>query len=194
MSEPPVGCPRRGTPSSRALANQLLALVGWRVVGSLPNEPRFVLIVAPHTSNWDFGLCIMAMFAIGLRLHWLGKHTIFFWPATPILRWLGGEPIDRGAALGTVDTAIERFGREQQWVLGLSPEGTRRKTDAWKSGFYRIAVGAGVPILPVAVDYRRRAVVLGTLTWPSADLDTGVAALRAHFRHEMARHPTKFSE
>ena len=152
------------------------------------------MIVAPHTSNWDFFICILAMFALGLRLSWLGKHTIFFWPAAPILRWLGGEPIDRASPLGTVETAIERFNSRAQWVLGLSPEGTRKLTTEWKTGFYRIAVAARVPIVPVALDYRRRAVAVGVLLWPSGDFDADLATLQAQFHREMARHPAMFSD
>lgn len=185
--------PRRGTPFTRQLARRLLALFGWRLEGDLPNQPRFVLIVAPHTSNWDFFLCIMAMFGLGLRLNWLGKHTIFFWPASLILRWLGGEPIDRGTSLGTVEIAINRFNSHDQWVMGLSPEGTRKRTDEWKSGFYRIAIGAGVPILPVALDYRRRTVALGTMLFPSGDIARDLPLLRASFQPEMAKYPEQYS-
>jgi 1-acyl-sn-glycerol-3-phosphate acyltransferase len=189
-----LGCPRRGTPFSRRLATRLLALFGWHIEGTLPDAPRFVLIVAPHTSNWDFFVCIAAMFAFGIRLSFLGKHTIFFWPARYILRWLGGEPVDRNAPVGAVEHAIARFQAEPQWVMGLSPEGTRKRTEEWKSGFYRIAVGAGVPILPVALDYQRRVVSVGTLSWPTGDADGDIATLRAPFHSAMARHPAQFAE
>ncbi len=187
-------CPRRGTPFTRALAHRLLGLGRWRVEGQLPNEPRFVLIVAPHTSNWDFLICILTMFAIGLRLSWLGKHSLFRFPVAPLLRWLGGEPIDRAATQGTVEMAIERFGRRAQWVLGLSPEGTRKRVEQWKTGFHRIAVGAGVPIVPVWIDYQRRVIGLGAPVWPTGDPVADVAALRALYRKEMARYPRQFAE
>lgn len=186
------GCPRRGTPASRAFARRAFALFGWHLEGDLPDEPKFVLIVAPHTSNRDFVLCIMAMFGYGLRLSWLGKHTIFFWPAASVLRWLGGEPIDRSASLGTVEAAIERFHSRSQWVMGLSPEGTRKRTEGWKSGFYRIAVGAGVPIVPVTLDYRRRVVSIGQLFRPTGALDQDIRKLRQLFTAGMARHPENF--
>lgn len=152
-----------------------------------------MLIVAPHTSNWDFPLCILAMFTIGLQLSWLAKHSIFFWPASPILRWLGGEPIDRGTAPGTVEQAIARFAERPQWVFGLAPEGTRRRTDGWKSGYYRVAVGAGVPILPVALDYKRRTVAVGVPFWPTGDYASDTLHLRQGFSQEMARHPEFFA-
>jgi 1-acyl-sn-glycerol-3-phosphate acyltransferase len=190
----PLGCPRRGSPLTRRLAHGFLGLFGWRVEGELPDEPRFVLIVAPHTSNWDFPIGILAMFAIGLRLSWLGKHTVFRFPVAGILRWLGGEPINRSATQGTVEVAIEQFKARRQWVLGIAPEGTRKRVEEWKTGFYRIAVGAGVPILPVWIDYSRRVLGLGTLFHPSGEAAADLAALRRIFRKEMARYPAQFAE
>lgn len=188
------GCPRRGTPFSRGFARRLLGVFGWRIEGLLPDEPRFVVIVAPHTSNWDFFICIMAMFGVGLRLSWLGKHSIFFWPATPMLRWLGGEAVDRREPLGVVEAAIMRFTARPQWALGLSPEGTRKFIPEWKTGFYRIAVGAGVPIVPVALDYHRHSLAIGSPMWPTGDLDADLARLRAPFHKGMALHPANYAE
>lgn len=162
--------------------------------GSLPDEPRAVLIVAPHTSNWDFLICILAMFAIGLRLSWLGKHSLFRFPIRSLLHWLGGEPLDRSSTQGTVEIAIARFQSRTQWVLGLSPEGTRKRTEQWKIGFHRIALGAGVPILPVWLDYSRRVLGLGRPFWPTADAGADIAALRSLFNSRMALHPGQFAE
>ena len=186
--------PRRGSPRGSRLARWLLGLIGWRVEGGLPPCPRFVLIVAPHTSNWDFPIGLLVMFGTDLRASWLGKHTIFRFPVAPLLRWLGGEPIDRSAAQGTVEAAIERFRTRPQWVLALSPEGTRRLVGRWKTGFHRIAVGAGVPIVPVAFDYPARAVRIGPPVDPDPDEVAGVAQLRALFRKSMARYPERFAE
>jgi 1-acyl-sn-glycerol-3-phosphate acyltransferase len=160
----------------------------------LPPCPRFVVIVAPHTSNWDFIVAVLAMFATDLRISWLGKHTLFRFPLGPLLRWLGGEPVDRATPERTVSTAIERFRERRQWVLGLSPEGTRRRVDHWKSGFHRIAAGAGVPIVPVWIDYQAREVGIGAPFSPGPDEAADVAALRALFHREMARHPDRFAE
>jgi 1-acyl-sn-glycerol-3-phosphate acyltransferase len=186
--------PHRGSRFGPALARWLLALAGWRVAGALPPCPRFVVIVAPHTSSWDFLFAVLAMFATDLRISWLGKHTIFRFPFGPMLRWLGGEPVDRSAAARTVSTAIDQFRARPQWVLGLAPEGTRRRVDHWKSGFHRIAVGAGVPIVPVWIDYQAREVGIGAPFTPGANEAADVAALRALFRKEMARHPERFAE
>jgi 1-acyl-sn-glycerol-3-phosphate acyltransferase len=189
-----TGLPRRGTAASRTLARRLLGLFGWRIEGEFPDWPKLVVIVAPHTSNWDFFLGVLGMFAVGLRASWLGKHTVFRFPLAPVLRWLGGEPVDRTAAHGTVGTAIEHFRTRPQWVLGLSPEGTRRRVDQWKTGFYRIAVGAGVPIIPVTVDYSTRALRIGSPVVPASNDTVAIAKLRACFRKEMAKYPEKFAE
>ena len=194
MTGSTLGCPRRGTPFTRAFGRWLLRLGGWRVAGQLPEEPRFVLIVAPHTSNWDFIIGVLSMFAIGIRLNWLGKHTIFRFPITGILRWLGGEPVDRSTSQGKVDVAIEHFRSRSQWVLGIAPEGTRKRVEQWKTGFYRIAVGAGVPILTVAFDYSRRVTDLGTLYRPTGDQDIDLRAIRGRYHTGMARHPEAFVE
>jgi 1-acyl-sn-glycerol-3-phosphate acyltransferase len=187
------GPPRRGTPRSRALARRVMQLFGWDIEGELPACPRFVIIVAPHTSNWDFPVGVLAMFAFGLRMNWLGKHSIFFFPVGPVLRWLGGEPIDRTTAQGTVGTAIARFRSRAQWVLGISPEGTRRCAERWKSGFYRIAVGAGVPIVPAWIDYRRRRLGLGPPIRPGDDEAADMARLGALFTREMAKYPERYT-
>jgi 1-acyl-sn-glycerol-3-phosphate acyltransferase len=176
------------------VARRLLGLAGWQVEGELPDCPKFVVIVAPHTSNWDFVIGILAMFATGLRASWLGKHTIFRFPLAPVLRWLGGEPIDRSAPQGTVGTAIDHFQTRPQWVLGLSPEGTRRRVSRWKTGFYQIAVGAGVPIVPVTMDYRTRVLGIGAPVLPGSSEAVDMARLRTRFQKEMAKYPAKFAE
>jgi 1-acyl-sn-glycerol-3-phosphate acyltransferase len=187
-----LGCPRRGTPRSRAFARRLLALGGWRVEGKLPDLPRFVVIAAPHTSNWDFPIGMLAMLSIGLRLSWIGKHTLFRFPVAGLLRWLGGEPIDRAATHGTVPAAIARFQTRSQWAFGVSPEGTRRRVQEWKTGFHRIARGAGVPILPVTFDYSRRVVALGPPFTPTEDMEGDIRYLRSLYHPRMARHPEHF--
>jgi 1-acyl-sn-glycerol-3-phosphate acyltransferase len=190
----PLGCPRRGTPFSRRVAQFILALGGWRIEGDLPDEPRFVLIAAPHTSNWDFPIAILSMFGFGLRMNWLGKHTLFRFPITGLMHWMGGEPIDRSATKGFVEEAIERFRQRPQWVLGISPEGTRKRAGAWKTGFHRIALGAGVPIVPVTIDYSRRVLGIHPPFFPTADFQADEQILRQSFRKEMARIPGNYAD
>jgi len=160
----------------------------------LPNEPRFLIVVAPHTSNWDFLVGVLAMFAVGVRLSWLGKHTLFRFPVASILRWLGGEPVERDTRQGMVEIAIERFRTRPQWVMAIAPEGTRKRVEQWRTGFHQIAAGAGVPVVPASIDYHRRVVGLGAPYRLTGDQPRDVAAVRALFSREMARHPDQFAE
>lgn len=194
MTQTPAGPPRWGSAFTQRLARWALALFGWKVEGQLPEEPRFVLIVGPHTSNTDFYIGVLAKIAIGIGASWLGKHTIFVFPVSWILRWFGGEPVDRSTNQGIVETAIERFRTRPQWVLAMAPEGTRRRVEQWKTGFYRIAIGAGVPILPVAFDYSRRVIDLGTLYWPTGDEVVDLRELRSRYKSSMAKHPEGYVE
>lgn len=189
-----VGCPSRGSRLGAALCHGLLRLAGWRLEGRLPAEPRFVLIVAPHTSNWDFIIGVLAMFALRLRASWLGKHSIFRFPVAGLLRWLGGEPVDRSVHRGTVGAEIDRFRSRKAWVLAISPEGTRKRVPEWKTGFYRIALGADVPVLPVWFDYSRRVVGLGTLVRVTGNEAEEIAGIRGLYHSGMARHPELFAE
>lgn len=188
------GPPRRGNPRSRARASRLLGWFGWSVTGDLPDAPRAVLILAPHTSNWDFPICMLAMLAVGLRITWIAKHTLFVWPARPILQWLGGEPVDRRVHAGRVQHAIARIRAADAFYLGIAPEGTRRRVAHWKTGFWRIADGAGVPIIPVALDWSARQVRIMPTFHPSGDVDADLRALRGTFHAGMARHPEDFAE
>jgi 1-acyl-sn-glycerol-3-phosphate acyltransferase len=192
---PPLSrsAPRQGGAASRAVGRAVLRLLGWWVEGEVPDVPRCVLVGAPHTSNWDFVVGIGAKLALGLRVGWLGKHTIFKRPFAGLLRRLGGIPVDRAAAERIVETAVERFRTEPQLFLGLTPEGTRQRVERWKSGFHRIAVGAGVPILPVRIDWSRRAIVLAPLFFPSGDYERDLAELQAGFSPAMARYPESYT-
>lgn len=169
-------------------------MLGWRIEGALPTVSQCVAIVAPHTSNWDFPLCIFAMFAIGLRLTFLGKHTLFRFPVTGLLRWFGGEPLDRSAASGQVGIATARFATGAPWALGLSPEGTRKRVAPWKLGFYRIAVRANVPIVTVSLDYSRRLFTISGEYWPTGNEGDDLRILQSRFSKEMALYPEKFAE
>jgi 1-acyl-sn-glycerol-3-phosphate acyltransferase len=153
----------------------------------LPADPRFVAIVAPHTSNWDFVIGVAAMFALDVRVHWLGKHTLFRWPLGPLLRWLGGQPVRRDSAHGVVAEVADAIRAEPQFILALAPEGTRRHVDAWRTGFYHIARRADIPIVPVALDWGRREIIIAVPMQPSGDLERDVAGLRARYKLEMAR-------
>lgn len=196
MTIPALGdqVPQRGSPLLRVLGRAALALLGWRIEGRIPDLAKCVIIVAPHTSNWDFVIGIATLFALGLRVSYLGKHSLFRGPLGWFLRATGGIPVDRRAAVGVVERAVELVRRSERIFLALSPEGTRKRVESWRSGYYRIAIGAGVPIFPVALDYSRKAVVLRELFSPSGDHERDEAALRALFAARMARHPESYQD
>jgi len=177
--ELPPRVPRRGNVLSRTLARGLLALFGWRVDGEFPDRPKMVAIVAPHTSNWDFVVGILVVFALGLRVRFLGKHTLFNPWLGWLMRWLGGTPVIRDTPQGAVADAAQMIAREERILLGIAPEGTRRRGTPWRSGFYNIALAAKVPILPAAFDYGRRSLRLFPVFEPTGNYEADLARLQA---------------
>jgi 1-acyl-sn-glycerol-3-phosphate acyltransferase len=170
-----------------------MRLIRFHIEGEYPaGLQRYVLIVAPHTSNWDFPVGMFVKFALGLRVRFLAKHTLFRFPLGVLLRWWGGLPIERTAAGGVVESAVRAFRENESLAVVITPEATRRKSDAWKSGFYRIAREAGVPILPVAFDYRARAIRFHPPFWPTGDYEKDLPLLQACFSREMAFHPENY--
>jgi 1-acyl-sn-glycerol-3-phosphate acyltransferase len=191
---PPLSpaAPRWGNPVSRGFGRAVMRLLGWRMTGTVPDVPKLVAIAAPHTCSLDVVLGIIVLLALGARVNWLAKHTTFRGPQAILLRWVGAISVNRAAPASLVRDVIERMRREDRIFLALAPEGTRRKVERWKSGFYRIALAAGVPILPVALDYSRRIVEIGTPFMPTGDYQADLSCLQSFFRPEMARHPERF--
>ncbi len=169
-----------------------LALAGWRIEGNLPNLRKFVLIVAPHTSNWDFVIGFLVYLALQLETHWFAKHTALRGPLGPLGRHFGAVAIDRSRAGNVVQAYIEEFARRERMVITIAPEGTRRRVADWKHGFHHVARGAGVPIVPAALDFSRRRIVLGEPVMPSDDYVADMAKIKPFFRTEMARHPENY--
>ena len=173
--------PRRGNWFLRLVGRSALRLGGWRFAGGIPNLAKAVLIVVPHTSNWDFPIGVSAMFAIGLRVTWLGKHTLFRGPFGPVMRWLGGISVDRTASAGVVDQIVALFNESEKMLLGLAPEGTRSRVDRWKTGFYHIAHGARIPILPIAFDWGTRSIRFGESLQPTGQVEEDIEVLKGFF-------------
>jgi 1-acyl-sn-glycerol-3-phosphate acyltransferase len=188
----PAGVARRHSAVLRAIGRLGLRLAGWRVSGEVPDVPRFVAIVAPHTSNWDFVIGVFVMFALDVRVVWLGKDSLFATPLGPVLRALGGRPVKRTTSVGTVASIAAMLDAEPRFILALAPEGTRRRVTRWRSGYYRIAEATGVPILPVWLDWSRCDAGLGTPVWPSGAMARDVARLQRCYRPEMARFPEQY--
>jgi 1-acyl-sn-glycerol-3-phosphate acyltransferase len=170
----------------------MLRLMRWRIVGEVPDIPKFVAIVAPHSSNWDFPVGVAVMFALDLRVHWFGKDSLFRGPAGAVLRALGGRPVKRDTAEGVVRQVAATLRSEPQFILALAPEGTRKRVARWRTGFYHIAQEARVPVVPVILDWSRREVGIGTPRWTTGDLVGEVNELQRGYRREMARYPSSF--
>ena len=179
VPELPDCLPRRGNAFSKAVSRALLAAWGWRVEGEFPCAPKMVAIVAPHTSNWDFIVGILAVFAIGIRVRFLAKHTLFKPWLGWLMRWFGGIPVVREAPQGLVPQAVAAIESAQSMFLAITPAGTRSSTKPWKSGFYRIAVDARVPIFPVIFDGAHRAIRFLPAFEPSGDYEKDLLRLLA---------------
>ena len=173
--------PLRGNALARAFGHAAVRLLGWRVEGELPNLPKFVVAVAPHTSNWDFVVGIAVMFALDLRIGFLGKHTLFRWPFGAVMRWMGGIPVDRASPHGVVGDSIAAFAQVDRRILAIAPEGTRRQVKQFKSGFLQIARGAGVPVLLATLDYAAKCVRLGPAFTPGEDVEADRLRTEAFF-------------
>ena len=174
------------------LAGIYLAVAGWRIDGDPPSEAKYVLVAAPHTSNWDVPHMLAIAFRCRVRIRWAGKHTLFQPPFGAFMRWLGGIPIDRTAQHGAVEQLAEAMQRADRMVLAISPEGTRRRTAFWRSGFYHIARLAQVPLVPGVLDYRSKTAIFGPVFWPSGDVREDMDWLRRFFEGRSGCHPEQF--
>jgi len=176
-----AAAPRRGNRLTRGAAQLILALFGWRLEGTMPDLPKLMLIGAPHTSNWDWVLGMVVIWALGLRVYWLGKHTVFGWPAGIFLRWLGGVPVNRRGTQGVVAKTVAEYEQRDKFWLTILPTGTRTRGAVWKTGFYHIAQGAEIPILPFKFDYGHRIIYFGPLFHLSDDITADIDELQSLF-------------
>jgi len=173
------------------LSKFYLKLSGWKRVGRMPDIPRYVVIAAPHTSNWDAPIALAMVFAFRLKACWLVKHTAFRWPFRGLLAWMGGIPIDRTKSTDVVTQMVDELKRRAELVLMLSPEGTRKKVTRWKTGFYQIALGAGVPLVLAFLDYARKEGGLGPIFRPTGDYSTDMAEILAFYATVTGKHPER---
>ena len=167
----------------RALSVAFLRGTGWTLQGQLPaDQPKCVLIAAPHTSNWDLPYTLMVAFALRIDIHWMGKRSLFRWPFGPLMRWLGGIAVDRSKSSNLVAASAQALrDADGSIALVVPPEGTRSKTRHWKTGFYWIAHQAGVPIVMAYMDYPRKLSGLGPVLQPSGDIEADMVAIKAYY-------------
>jgi 1-acyl-sn-glycerol-3-phosphate acyltransferase len=169
----------------------VLKIIGWQVTFSLPPCDRYVLVGAPHTSNWDFPLGLLAMCAVGLRFNWVGKHTLFKGVLGPFMKMVGGIPVDRGGSIGFLKKVIDIFASRHPFVLAIAPEGTRSLTKVWKGGFYHIALASGVPIALGYIDYPRKRIGIDRLFEPSGDIEADFEIFREYYKDKIGKRPEK---
>ncbi|MBT3530581.1 MAG: glycerol acyltransferase [Gammaproteobacteria bacterium] len=172
------------TPLLRLIAIALLKIIGWKAVGKELDHPRFVLIGAPHTSNWDFPLMLLVVLKLRLKVFWMGKHTLFPFPLGWFMKWLGGIPIDRNKSHNVVTDTVRQYNENEDLVVLVPPEGTRKKVAKWKTGFYHIAQNAKVPILMGYVDAGKKEAGIADYYYPSGNLEQDMEEILAFYANK----------
>ncbi|MCZ6559455.1 MAG: 1-acyl-sn-glycerol-3-phosphate acyltransferase [Gammaproteobacteria bacterium] len=177
----------------RKLTRGMLKITGWEMVGEAPTVDKAVLIVTPHTSNWD-GLWVLAYkVAMGIEARFFAKHTLFWWPLGSILRYMGAIPVNRKKSGDLVQYAIDTFNTHDHFLLGLAPEGTRKWMPYWRTGFYHIAIEVGVPIVLAFIDYREKRIGIGQTFTPSGILEQDLDFIREFYAAFTPRHAKNMS-
>ena len=174
--------PKRGNRLSQWLAQSIMSLFGWRIAAEIPNLPKFVLVGAPHTSNWDFLLTMSTLYALGVDISWLAKRSLFRPPFKGLMEWLGGVPVDRAnKGAGIVEQTVAAFNQREKFIIAVMPEGTRSKVREWKTGFYHIAEKADVPLVLVRFDYGRKVMGIGPTIEPTGDITADMKIIKSHY-------------
>lgn len=187
--------PKRNGSIVPPISSWLMKVAGWRTVGEIPNISQAVVLALPHTSNIDGVYALPSLFALDIKISIMGKHTLFKVPVLKqLLQWMGIIPIDRSDKGSVLQTSIDKFKNGEPLFLGLSPEGTRDYTESWKTGFYYLALGANVPILPVALDYNTKEVRFLSLVYPTGDIEADLPKIYEQYRGVLPKHPERLSQ
>ena len=176
---------------ARMISQLILKIIGWKTRTISLDFPRFILIGAHHTSNWDFVIGYMVMTAIGLNFRFVGKHTLFRWPLGGFMRWLGGIAVNRSLSTNFVEQVASHFQEQDQLIVAIAPEGTRQQTDYWRSGFYYIALQAKVPVVLGFLDYSSKTGGLGAMFQPSGNLEKDMEIVRDFYAGVHGKYPEK---
>ena len=182
------------TPTLRYLSRVSLRLFGWHVVGELPDYPKFVVVGAPHTSNWDFVMFLALAFVLKGDLRYMGKKELFRWPFAGFFRWCGGVPVDRSKHHGLVEQTVQAIQAADHFQLVITPEGTRKKVGQWKQGFYYIAKEACIPIVAGYVDSRTKTCGIGPTFTLTDDMEIDIKTMKAFFKDKVGINPRLTSE
>lgn len=174
------------------IARLFLRLTGWAPEGERPNVEKYVLIAAPHTTNWDFPYTLAFAKVFGINIRWMGKHTLFQFPFGWIMKKLGGIPIRRHERGNIVQAMADDFKNYDELAITVPTEGTRSRVEYWKSGFYHIARTANVPIVMGYLDYKRKRGGFGKPFYPSGDLKKDMDTIRAFYADKVGKYPENF--
>jgi 1-acyl-sn-glycerol-3-phosphate acyltransferase len=174
---------------TQSLAMATLHLKSWKLDVNMPVAPKFVLVGAPHTSSLDLFYALLMAHSTGIKMNWIGKDSLFRWPLGGPMRWLGGIPVQRQSRQNFVQQVVDIFNRLERLVIAIAPEGTRGRADHWKTGFYYIAQGAGVPIALGFVDYKDKVVGIGPTIYPSGDIHADFTQIKEFYAGKTGRHP-----
>ena len=165
----------------RKIARFGINISGWTIKGMVPDEERIVIIAAPHTSNWDFVLAMLAIFGLNIKLRWLGKHSIFKPGFKIFFKWLGGIPVYRDNPSNLIDNVVKIVKREKSIVIAMTPEGTRKKVKRWKTGFLRIAKQTHSKILLISIDAPTKSIEIGNIFNPTGNSEDDLAFIQKYY-------------
>ncbi len=171
----------------------IFKIMGWKVVGSVPEIDKFIAISAPHTSNWDFLIGRCFAYIMNIQPKYLIKSELYFWPLSILIKWNGGIPVYRNSGKNTVDQVVEKMKAADNLILGIAPEGTRKRVVKWKTGFYYIAQKAQVPIVLLYMDYKKKEVGFFDVLYPSGDLQKDMAIIEDYYKGVIAENPDFFN-
>ncbi len=175
------------------LAARILNAFGWKVSVTVPDCPKCIICVAPHTSNWDFLWGKLAYASVGRKAGFLMKESWFFWPMKYIFRAMGGIPVPRRKGSSLTDAIIEKYRTESRLTLAITPEGTRSRTSRWRTGFLRIANGAGIPIMLGVIDYEKKLILIEDEFIPTGDIEADMRSIKRFYRPFKGKYPRNFS-
>ena len=173
------------------LGVEALFALGWQISGSIPNEERIVIVVAPHTSNWDFLVGMSSILALNLNVKWLGKKSLFMPGISWFFRWLGGIPVDRKNPNTLIEHIVKIVDRENGLMIGVAPEGSRKKVDRWKSGFLRIASQTKSKIMFIGIDATSKTLKIGQLFEPSGDTEKDIIFVMDYYKQFKGINPNQ---
>jgi len=185
--------PNTNSRIKKVIGRFMLWFYRWRIEGEVLNAKKFMVILAPHTSYWDFLTNMSTMLALGVHNRWFIADSFWWWPVRILWNWLGGVPVDRSAKQNLVDFTIGKFDDYDELIMALYPEGTTLRAEKWKTGFWYIAKGANIPIQFLSVDYKKRVSIFGPIFTPSDNIETDMKKIQTFFKDVTPRDTEKYA-